>query len=181
MSKEDRDLGAGYEEFMAVFRVADKSLKRELDSLFINSFTHSYYPLKKEILKDLKDYPRGTFIWTHSRSSLLRIVRDIQGLKGMTVKDRADALGRILGAFLSVVEWGIAAYEFGMRLEEDDKDAYVGILELTGEIARGLKEINISVKPKFIGNRVKRIAREKAGQLSNRQQEIISRIAAQFM
>ena len=176
MSQEERDLEAGLQEFMAVFRYEDKKIRPELLKLFITGFKRSYNEVKGEILSHI-----------HIRAGVIDVIRrntsrsiDLANhLKTDSARERANNLGIILGTFLSTIENGIPYPYFGQVVS--GSEGFIDILQRTGTLATALKDRDIPIKPKFIGNRIKVIARKTAGQMSNSQQELISRIAAQFM
>ena len=200
----DMDAATALQAFLATFRIEDKKLKTELIELFILGFRHSFNEVRKKILeimplliKDALATARNLYGNTyHAETSKEYIFNQVcldqvfkimyEGripfkkfsAEGLGGKDKARKLGEILGAFLAYIEYFVSSTDPNIQ-------RYVRwstyIADGLTKVIESMHELGITIKPKFIANRIRQIARRKAGELTQEQQYLLSYIASRFV
>ena len=153
----------GAEFFMQIFKEEDEKEKGRIARIFMKRFVRSYKIRKHDILMGRNI--RGEF-------GLTRFVTDFEPIPhSISTEENAEILGRRLGRELAVIE-AIA-----------NPNAAIGGLKARAYFqatAVSLKEANKKIKLKFLQNRIRAIAKKRAGTLSNDKQQLLSDIASYF-
>ena len=179
-NSEGMDKDAALVAFLATFKTEDQKLKDRLTILFLQGFLRSYRKTRDAILELAKkagtiDY-RGELV----KGIYVELFQEkfIQlNFTGSQQIERARKLGEMLGTFLAFIEYGVSSTDPEIQR---DIDRYYNFTEEIKELPLILKESGASIKRRFIANRVKQIARKKAGKLTKQQQKVLAEIAAMF-
>lgn len=179
MSDKSKDVQAAEKEFLEIFRVEDLKSSAKLTLRFLSGFLRGYHSCKKELskykseednLRDKINLTARTGDYIARASYMLESAR-----LASKEEDKVYALGESLGDFLAAVDYGITdpRFDYGGNASEQ-------ILVSSRSIAQELKEMGKKIRSDFIGNRIQQIAKAHTGKLSQKQQELLARIAVTF-
>ncbi len=182
---DSKDEKAGLEEYMQIFKDADKKL--------IYIFNAAYKKRYKEIEADLArtkekyenendDYKKTIlqqlFYDKYKKYLDLAVLYFELREKGISPQEDAEQMGNLLGLVLALIDHGVTSSIF--RDYCDKHSPRLSMVDNFAYIQGGLKKINKNVKHDFIISRIKKIAKKNAGRLSNNQKEFLARIAYVF-
>ncbi len=184
MFEEGKDESAAYEEFLQIFANKEGELK------FTINFGRKYQAAKEsfKIYENMAEKinaedPKFIKIMDRLGKFILRMLDDVftslvKYTESDNVKEKSIYLGKALGMLLGVCEYGITSKIFNLNMPKDfseDCIAYSAKIGTFYEYSLGKGK-----KPQFIKERIEKIARKKAKELSGDQTELISSFAAKL-
>ncbi len=187
--KEDKDLKAGVEDFLEIFKDIGKNPNNKVLNNFTENFVFKYQEVYNQFERDksrwvnLPPYDKDRPFVEINRDFINNLIftPDIGVLFSKndqkSLEEVARHLGWLLGTFLGIVEYIFCSEEWGHKIA-----CYLNkkILIKSESIVDNLKEIHKSVKLKFIANRVENISQKHKNKLTPEQKKLLSDIAIIF-
>lgn len=183
---ENMDRDAALAAFLATFKTEDKKIRDKLLIDFLKGFMRSHKESREAVLTLAeKGDPHQGHILKQIYSAIIQkkfmlglgSSYDYLSFASSSQTERATKQGEMLGAFLAFIEYGVSSTD---QKIQSDINLYQDFIPEIRKLPLILKESGISIKRGFIANRVKQIARKKAGKLTDRQQKVLSEIASMF-
>lgn len=208
MFEKGRDIKAAIKEFLQILGFNDKSEEDYLIEIFIDEFEKQYKKIKtmysfyeqlyQKLPYQIRFQRYARIISKFSTKSDVTIEFELQTLRELKLaynilegykinnpnEENAFKLGRSLGMFFGVIEYGITSNLCRAYIEAHKEFSpnrlKNAILAEVNHILAMLKEINKSANHKFIINRITKIAQEHDDELNNFQKELIAEIVTLF-
>ncbi len=178
-SPEDKDLETGIEEFLGIFKRADKTVRNQLIKIFYKEFLNQHKRFQSVAASVSRENIKRLLPSEYSEGLLAEFYdAELKDFKQQDSKKKAELLGKTLGIFLAFLEYFIAS--INPDVQQFIQENQMQILTQFYSMIDKIKALDISVRHKFIAARVRKIARDKTGKLTNAQQRLIAQIAARF-
>jgi len=188
MFEESKDIKAAEKDLSKIFEDVDKKQVSQLIGYFVKSFKRQYDFVEKKYNQfEKKEYSQGV----QKLEDFGRMLADdFKDWKGMTQlnwvhdqKGEAISLGAALGKFMGLIEYGVVSrtmYGFISHGFPNFSGLEKQILSYVQESSQQLRVKNKNVKPKFITNRIEKIAQKHSYELHPKQRDLVVKIAAVF-
>lgn len=177
--RETRDESSVLKDFIKLMEVEPENkqeVEKVLVPIFLRRFVNGYKAIKK-FCAEAKDKPKEMMdldIWVSQAAGSIPSANS-----RLEPKDKAHYLGNALGLGLGFVEFGIVSETYKQVAENPSNTKRV--LGYYTQIKDKMREINKSVRQKFIARRLEKINKKNAGKLSKEQQILITKIAVIFL